>query len=246
MLKICYKPVDTSKVKEGQSLEEFTSKCPAYEVAESDGDVTVKFNIPNQEFGKDVVYSGEISIEKVPGTIKDLIYRNSTKKAYTKNYLIVSPYNPFFQFQIAEGQGYYFGRLVVDEDGNAYLYLRGRCKSVIGEEQCHMPLDVSSLVYMRQNFEGVQKVISNLQEKEKFLNDVDPLETLTYLEAQVDTLTRVILNSGIEIDPDLKSILQKADENSILNHDAQSKLLNKMVEKGQFREKQIQYVERKI
>lgn len=246
MVKVCYRAVDKSKRKEHQTLEDFTANCPAYEVSESGNIITVKFNIPNQEFGKDVVYDGEIKIEKVPGTVKDLIYRNSTNKAYTKNYLIVSPYNPFFQFQIAEGQGYYFGRLVVDEENNAYLYLRGRCKSVIGGEPYEMPLGESSLVFMKRKFEGVKKILSNLCAKEGFLNDIDPLESLSYLEAQVDLLTRIILNSDIEIAPELKKILKKADYSSILNSDSSEKLLKKMAEKAQFRQKQMSYVSKKI
>lgn len=41
----------------------------------------------------------------------------------------------------------------------------------------------------RQRFRGPEDIFVTLSGN--FLNDVDPLETLTYLEAQVDTLTRV-------------------------------------------------------
>ena len=61
--------------------------------------------------------------------------------------------------------------------------------STRGKARFRSTTKMSSGPRKRQRFRGTEDIFVTLSGN--FLNDVDPLETLTYLEAQVDTLTRV-------------------------------------------------------
>jgi len=77
--------------------------------------------------------------------------------------------------------------------------------------------------------------------KGEALRNVNFLDSLSYLEAQVDVLTKIILASGICTDKDLKDILESADQSAIWRFNTKEQLLKKMDKKKKFREIQLAY-----
>lgn len=81
------------------------------------------------------------------------------------------------------------------------------------------------------------------QTKKSALVDINFLDSLSYLEAQVDILTKVVLAGGLADKDELKEVLIRADAEGIWRSNSKEKLLKKMDKKRKFRELQLTYYE---
>lgn len=92
----------------------------------------------------------------------------------------------------------------------------------------------------RTNFAKVQK-------KSKLLGELDNGNSIAYLEAQVDVLTRYVLNKHMNDldDEELRDILIAANKSSILDIKSKEKLIEEMKHKAHTRAEQLKYYENK-
>lgn len=92
----------------------------------------------------------------------------------------------------------------------------------------------------KNNFDKVQK-------KSKLLGELDNGNSIAYLEAQVDVLTRYVLNKHMNDidDAELRDILLAANQSSILDIKSKEKLIEEMKHKAHTRAEQLKYYESK-
>ena len=92
----------------------------------------------------------------------------------------------------------------------------------------------------KSNFEKVQR-------KSKLLGELDNGNSIAYLEAQVDVLTRYVLNKHMNDidDEELRAILLAANSHSVLDIKSKEKLIEEMEHKAHTRQEQLKYYERK-
>lgn len=79
--------------------------------------------------------------------------------------------------------------------------------------------------------------------KKTALVDINFLDSLSYLEAQTDVLTKIILESGLADKDELKEVLAKADTYGVWRVNSKDRLLQKMSKKQKFRRLQTAYYE---
>lgn len=91
--------------------------------------------------------------------------------------------------------------------------------------------------------EDAAELMRASQAKKSALVDINFLDSLSYLEAQVDILTKVVLAGGLADKDELKEVLVRADDEGIWRSNSKEKLLKKMDKKRKFRELQLTYYE---
>ena len=81
--------------------------------------------------------------------------------------------------------------------------------------------------------------------KSDMLGKIDQRDSVAYLEAQVDVLTRLFIQLHPELKGDLIEILRCADERSVLNMKNKARLLKEFEHKADVRKVQADFYERK-
>ena len=206
-------------------------------LTESDGVLSVQINAVWKR-RHSLSMSFEIPVEE--GKVLELFYNSSRKKTVTRNYLIVNPYIPVAG--IPSETVIYVGRVHFESD-RILIYIRSHFSDLDGVTNISMTESESSVQAMGNYSDEAAKVFNQLTVKRDFLNEVDALDSTSYLEAQVDILTRIVLASGLADSDELAEVLTKADEYAIWRSNSKEKLLSKMDDKKSFREKQLAYYE---
>ena len=107
-------------------------------------------------------------------------------------------------------------RIVVDNDtSNVWVQICIETDDIEGFNNEILDGSISSTGFLASKCEWLQNKILLIKKKSKLLNIVDHYSSISYLEAQVDLLTRVLLS--IVEESDLVNILKEADKNSVLN-----------------------------
>jgi len=172
------------------------------------------------------------------GKVLELFYNSSRKKTVTRNYLIVNPYIPVAG--MPSDDVIYVGRVHFEAE-RILIYLRSHFADPEGVTSVVMDESESSVQAMGKYSQTASAIFSQLTAKRDFLNEVDALDSTSYLEAQVDVLTKIVLASGLADSDELKEVLLKADESGIWRSNSLEKLLDKMDDKRSFRDKQLVY-----
>jgi len=181
-----------------------------------------------------------IDIPIKDGGLYMLFYHRIQNAGLVVDRKIISPYRNNQETQNV----IYIGSVFFDGD-DVLLYFRGNYSDIDGVENIDISDYSNSLSAFAKNNENANKVITKLSNKQSFLSDVDPLDSICYLEAQVDLLTKIILNSNLTISDDDREILQAADTFGIYRNNTKEQLLQKMEDKNKFRTKQLEYYETK-
>lgn len=181
------------------------------------------------------------TIPQIKGNVCELYYDTSRKEAIIRDYLIINPY--ISSARNKDDQIIYVGRVHFETE-NTLVYIRSHYDNVQGVTNVSMEEDKSSVDAMSTYSEEASKIFVKVMAKKDFLNEVDTLNSVSYMEAQLDIVTKIILNSGLADSDDLKEILVKADEYGIYRNNDKEKLLSKMNDKKLFREKQLAYYEK--
>ena len=123
---------------------------------------------------------------------------------------------------------YYVGRVVVT-DTEALVYLRGRIKDIPGFKNIIVNEGESSGVAFTKYSSKVKHFLEETMARQEQLSHIDVHKQISYLEAQVDVLTKIIVNSGIVKNPEYLEVLQEADRFSMCEN-LDAKLLHKKMQ----------------
>lgn len=104
-------------------------------------------------------------------------------------------------------------RIVFDNDIIIYSYMN--CDDIEGIENVTPDNTKTMTGNIIANSEYVSNIFPKLEKKGRLLADIDYYKSLAYLEAQVDLLTRIVLNTSNN--EKLLEVLKCADDNSVLN-----------------------------
>lgn len=173
------------------------------------------------------------------GKAYELYWHAGWKKAFFRDFAIVDPYRP--SSGISSDEVTRFGRVHFEAD-RTLVYIRGRFADIVGAENVDLSDDETSAGAMAAYSSEASEIIAKARRKRAFLGDVDALDSVSYLEAQVDLLTKVVLGAGLAHDDDLE-VLQAADAVGVWRSNTKEQLLRKMSEKQDFRERQLKYYE---
>lgn len=188
-------------------------------------------------YGLDKI-KNKFEITTVPGDYIDFFYNQNLGQTVFKNLMAVNPYASQMNYEFKEG--FYFGKYLVT-DRTILIYLRGAMKDIPGVRNVVMKDNQNSVRAFQAYSSVANRMILRQHAKRTFLSTTDPLDSVGYLEAQVDMLTRIILDKGLADGNAFKPILETADKFAIYRYNKQDMLLAKMQEKKRFRDKQLAY-----
>lgn len=114
---------------------------------------------------------------------------------------------------IEHTQENFIARMIVT-DTEALVYLRGRFPAIPGFKNVIVADDQDSTIAFAKYSSKAKRFNDQLTERMAELGKIDTFKQVSYLEAQVDVLTKVILASGIVKDTQLRDILKEADRYS--------------------------------
>ena len=88
-----------------------------------------------------------------------------------------------------------------------------------------------------------KNILDKVKKKSSLLGNLDNGNSIAYLEAQVDVLTRYVLNKHMNDidDEELRAILIAANEYSVLDIKSKDKLIEEMTHKAHTRQEQLKY-----
>ena len=189
------------------------------------------------------MYKCSIDLHKYAGSAVEIQVQNlDTKK--------VTFFKMFTNYSYANGNpnknldntSKRIARIFINKDGTdadiQWMTLVEEKEGVIPREEgiSHMALAIKHSEYAKEIFEAYKK-------KSALIGELDHRNSISYLEAQVDALTRYVLSlhNNDSLSPELKVILQAADEQSVLNIKSQEKLVGEMKHKLHVRNEQLKY-----
>lgn len=130
------------------------------------------------------------------------------------------------------------------ENGEAVVLLLKECDPIDGFENEAIDRSLSSTGWLLNKCPNLAERYTKLKKKASMLNNVDLYRSVSYLEAQVDLLTRIVLKLTEGQDIEGRSVLMKADENSVLGIKPSEALLLEFTENKKYiREIQEKYYE---
>lgn len=131
---------------------------------------------------------------------------------------------------------------IVFDNNDIYILLSIACTDIPNIENEIISNNKSSTKILIDNIAWVSDRFKKIHKKSKLLNDVDLYRTISYLEAQIDVLTRVIIK--LVKDDELKTVIKLFDDNSVLNIKPIDDIKNEVINKCNFRRNQELYYER--
>ena len=138
-------------------------------------------------------------------------------------------------------KGEKIARIAINND-NIIILLSIACSDILEFENVIINKDKSFTKHLVDNADWLDNRIKNIKKKSKLLNDVDLYRNISYLEAQVDVLTRVIVELSKE--SNLYEIVKMFDDNSVLNIKPIEDIKNEITNKDNFRRNQEVYYEK--
>ncbi len=138
-------------------------------------------------------------------------------------------------------KGEKIARIAINKD-NIIILLSKACSDLPLFENVVVSKDKSFARHIIDNADWLDNRIKNIKKKSKLLNDVDLYRNVSYLEAQVDVLTRVIVE--LSKDSNLYEIVKMFDDNSVLNIKPIEDIKNEIINKDNFRRNQEVYYEK--
>lgn len=127
-------------------------------------------------------------------------------------------------------------RLAFNEDySEVVVFLNRACYDVAGFVNVVLDQDAGCLTgYLMEHSEFCARRIEKLRIKAKMINEVDHYASISYLEAQVDVLTRAVRllleEGGQTVPPKVRELLAVADGYSVLDMKGQESIQQEFVE----------------
>ena len=133
-------------------------------------------------------------------------------------------------------------RVAVDENGKDWVVQLARpTEEVAGFDNFKKPEGITEVAFFMQHSETVKERVERSKRKSALFNNVDTSDSIAYLEAQIDALTRYILSEKQDINA--LTVLQEAEKRSVMDSKPLHKLLQEFEHKANVREQQAQYYE---
>lgn len=206
--------------------------APTYYFDLDEQNFTLTFSIRRE--GK--VFEGQVRLPLIPGTYVMLQYDDSEKAVRCLNLRTTD----YASSLIETVDSFFFGRVLMTAT-TVYVSLNGRhadVASVRNEERQNN--ESSEQALMRVSPEA-RFIIERINERNAMLKQIDVLDYVLYLEAQVDMLTKVVLDSGMVKPSPCADLLKFADEFAVYRTDKEAAIKNLFSHKLQMRQAQQQW-----
>ena len=197
----------------------------------------VTTNFRNKEFTRSI----SMDLNNTENKAFEVMLKADSQKVDLSTYEIynfVHRYSGLKDFQV---DGKQIAKLVIDNETNTvWLLLCIKCNDINGFENEILGREVNSTIELVSKCKWLQERVEAIKKKSAMINNVDYYNSISYLEAQVDLLTRIILSSTDT--SELINLLKNADENSVLNIKPLSDIQNEfIISKANLRRKQEEY-----
>lgn len=135
-------------------------------------------------------------------------------------------------------------RLSVSEDGtDSIMHIFGNVSDSGGVEMVERTWQQNIVVFLSEKSPFYASKFEEFKKKKKITDSTDIRDSLAYLDAQVDALTRIVL-ALVPDDSEARRILARAEEASILDIKSEEKLLAEFEHKQKVREAQKAFYEK--
>ena len=133
-------------------------------------------------------------------------------------------------------------KLIFDPEGNIVIFLMQRYREIEGFECKSVDTSTKSTIgYMCEANEWFKERFSLYRKKGEFLRNVDIYKSVSYLEAQIDILTKALI-SLLPEDSKMLPYLKQADNYSVLNIKPVEDISKEFTQsKSEFRKQQEKY-----
>ncbi len=206
--------------------------APTYHFDLDDQNFTLSFSIRRE--GK--VFEGQVRLPLIPGSYVMLQYDDSEKAVRCLN-LRTTDYAGSL---IESVDSFFFGRVLMTAT-TVYASLNGRHADVAGVRNEERQNNESSEQALMRVSPEARFIIDRISERNAMLKQIDVLDYVLYLEAQVDMLTKVVLDSGIVKASPCADLLKFADEFAVYRTDKEAAIKNLFSHKLQMRQAQQQW-----
>lgn len=222
-----------------ENKENNNKSIPSCNIELNNNNLIINFSVPHREeyISKSVSFNTSINSK-----VYDVFFKETT--GYDSIDIIdMFEYCDRNGFDINNNRDKKIMRVIIDDKSDVYIIFHYQSLDIKGVENITMTKGKPSSYYARKYcvwFEELQKRVSK---KYKMVKHLDCYASISYLEAQVDILTRILLNT-LDKDSEYYNVLKKADEKSVLNIKPSDDLINEFIEqKSKVRKYQEQYYE---
>ena len=249
MLKVLYYPLNVEEITEINENGEETIKKERektnveYSLKELEGKLNI--NIKGNFFGNDFNYSDSLNIQEYSGKCINIAYlriKNNGEIVVTNVFDYVDRYK-FVNSTSKSNEQRNLLRIIFEPEGDIVVFLMQRYKPIEGLNciECD-PKQLPTTGHLIANSKWFAEYYDKLATKGSLISETDLYSSLAYLEAQVDLLTRYILNTcNIGSDPYLNALVE-ADKYSVLNMKPTNDIIKEFTEKkSNFRVLQERY-----
>lgn len=130
--------------------------------------------------------------------------------------------------------------MLFNTEDDIIIYIFDRCSDIDGFENIERNSDISLTAQLIEYSKWLSVLFPKIKKKGKMLKQVDLYNSVSYLEAQVDVLTKIVL--AIAPQSNLTNVLRYAENNSVLNIKPLEDVIKELdICKGKLRKKQEDY-----
>ena len=111
-------------------------------------------------------------------------------------------------------------RICFEEDGDANIFFFHRIDDIEGFENIQIPVNQNSSMFLLEHSEIYKKIRQKYDLKAKMLSEIDQLDTLVYLEIQIDAIASLVLKlweSTQKTETNETKILAEGAKHSVLD-----------------------------
>ena len=221
---------------------------PSYKISEDAGYFTIACHVP---FNKNANDFRDIKVSfdtlKYKGEVYDFYAKDEKERSMIEP---VQAYRYIYhrgKNTACSGQTYLF-RIAVDPSGSSMAVVLGfQCENIAGYENSVMEQDggMTGIAYLMEEMPFVRNIVDKSVIKYDMLKEIDEHDSISYLEAQVDILTRIILSKMNKGD-NLYDLLKLADDSSVLDVKSEDSIKEEFTDKkAKVRKYQKKYISRK-
>lgn len=203
---------------------------PKYRLTIQDGEFIVYFE--NERYGEKT--SGWFTVPVIPGVYVSLVYDGHDDMCR-----VVNLRNAQFTgtHSVETGQTLMIGRVLVTSR-EVIASLNGVHTDIDSVKNVErLPEESSEAAIMRVSDEG-RFLIKRLEERNALLSHIDLTDYVLYLEAQVDLLTKIVIDAGFAKEGIAKELLTFADHNASWRYDKPDLIKSLFAEKLRMRQAQ--------
>lgn len=222
-----------------EQQEEYKSP---YEIT-LDGDI-LNIKVSTKYHNKDVEFSTQFDLSNQDDKLLEVLLRDSMNGTELSCYEIFKFVDTITGTRNYSYNGDKICRVLIDKENNTcWIYLFLRTKDINGFKNVLQKTNISTTGMLQSVCPWFKQRCVDIERKRKLINEVDIYKSIAYLEAQVDLLTRLVIQYAPK--SKLVELLEIADKYSVLNNKPDEDIKNEFeVSKADFRKKQEYYYER--